>query len=195
MKKFNIKEKDEFLETFKTIIDSTLEGIIIYDENKKCIEVNKIATKLLGFTQEEMISKDALSFIAPESRNLVQKVIQKDNQEAYESVLLRKDGSTFPAMLRGKNIKLLGKNIRISAILDISEIKKREEEILKLARYDHLTDVPNRLMLKEVFPIISKKIKMKNHYGALLFIDLDNFIIFIDIKVNTIGVLFLLYLQ
>lgn len=92
MKVFNSKEKNEFMETFKTIIDSTLEGIIIYDENKKCIQVNKIATKLLGFTQEEMISKDAFSFVAPESRNLVQKVIKNDNQEAYEAVLLRKDG-------------------------------------------------------------------------------------------------------
>ena len=192
MEKFNIKEKDEFIETFKTIIDSTLEGIIIYDENKKCIQVNKIATKLLGFTQEEMISKDALSFIAPESKNLVQKVIQKEDQEAYESVLLRKDGSTFPAMLRGKNIELFGKNIRISAILDISEIKKREEEILRLARYDHLTNVPNRLMLKEVFPYISKKIKINDHYGALLFIDLDNFKIINDIKGHTIGDMFLI---
>ena len=146
-----LKEKDEFIETFKIIIDSTLEAIIIYDEDKKCSQVNKVATKLLGFTEEEMLNKDALYFIAPQSKDLVRQVIKNDTQEAYESLMLRKDGSTFPAILRGKDIKVLDKNIRISAILDISEIKEREKEILQLARYDHLTGIPNRLMLKEIF--------------------------------------------
>ena len=85
-------------------------------------------------------------------------------------------------MQRGKDIKVLDKNIRISAILDISEIKEREKEILQLARYDHLTGIPNRLMLKEIFSYMSKRIKRENHYGALLFIDLDNFKMINDIN-------------
>lgn len=186
-----LKEKDEFIETFKTIIDSTLEGIIIYDENKKCSQVNKVATKLLGFSEEEMSGKDALHFIAPESKDLVKDVIKNHTQEAYQATLLRKDGSTFPAILRGKNINVLGKNLRVSAILDISEIKEREKEILQLARYDHLTGIPNRLMLKEIFSFMSKRIKRENHYGALLFIDLDNFKLINDIKGHSIGDLFL----
>lgn len=52
------KEKDKFITTFRIIIDFTLERIIIYDENKKCIQVNKVATKLLGFTKGEMLNKD-----------------------------------------------------------------------------------------------------------------------------------------
>ena len=187
-----LKEKDEFIETFKIIIDSTLEAIIIYDEDKKCSQVNKVATKLLGFTEEEMLNKDALYFIAPQSKDLVRQVIKNDTQEAYESIMLRKDGSTFPAILRGKDIKVLDKNIRISAILDISEIKEREKEILQLARYDHLTGIPNRLMLKEIFSYMSKRIKRENHYGALLFIDLDNFKMINDIKGHSIGDIFLI---
>ena len=187
-----LKEKDEFIETFKIIIDSTLEAIIIYDEDKKCSQVNKVATKLLGFTEEEMLNKDALYFIAPQSKDLVRQVIKNDTQEAYESIMLRKDGSTFPAILRGKDIKVLDKNIRISAILDISEIKEREKEILQLARYDHLTGIPNRLMLKEIFCYMSKRIKRENHYGALLFIDLDNFKMINDIKGHSIGDIFLI---
>ncbi len=187
-----LKEKDEFIETFKIIIDSTLEGIIIYDENKKCIQVNKVATRLLGFTEDEMINRDALDFIATESKKFVKQVIKKDNQEAYESIMLRKDGSKFPAILRGKDIKILDKSIRVSAILDISEIKEREKEILQLAQYDHLTGLPNRLMLREIFSFMSKRVKRENHYGALLFIDLDHFKIVNDIKGHKAGDLVLI---
>lgn len=182
-----LKEKDEFIETFKTIIDSTLEGIIIYDENKKCVQVNKVITKLLGYTEDEMISKDALDFIALDSKGFVKNVIKNHNQEAYEAQMLKKDGSTFPAMLRGRDIKILDKVIRISAVMDISELKLKEEENLKLAQYDHLTGIPNRLMLKEIFSYMSKKIKRNGYYGALLFIDLDYFKTINDIKGHTIG--------
>jgi diguanylate cyclase (GGDEF)-like protein/PAS domain S-box-containing protein len=182
-----LKEKDEFIETFKTIIDSTLEGIIIYDENKKCIQVNKVITNLLGYTDIEMIAKDALDFIAPSSKDFVKRVIKNNNQEAYEAQMLRKDGSTFPAMLRGKDLKILDKVIRISAVMDISELKLKEKENLHLAQYDHLTKIPNRLMLKEIFSHLSKSIKRNSHYGALLFIDLDYFKTVNDFKGHTVG--------
>ena len=50
-----LKEKNDFIDSFKILIDSILEGIIIYDENRYCIRVNSVAPKLLGYTAEEMI--------------------------------------------------------------------------------------------------------------------------------------------
>lgn len=182
-----IKEKDQFIETFKTIIDSTLEGIIVYDENKKCAQANKIAAELLGYNEEEMINKDALDFIAQSSKNLVKRVIKNHNQEAYEAQMLRKDGSTFPAILRGRDLKIFDKTFRISALMDISELKLKEQENLRLAQYDYLTGIPNRLMLREIFSFMSKKNKRNNYYGALLFIDLDNFKLINDINGHSVG--------
>lgn len=103
--KHKILKKRWIYWNFQNDSDSTLEGIIIYDENKKCIQVNKVATKLLGFSEEEMFNKDALYFISHESIDLVNQVIKKDNQEAYEALMKRKDGSTFPAIFKRKRYK------------------------------------------------------------------------------------------
>lgn len=182
-----LKEKDDFNNSFKILIDSTIEGLIIYDENKYCIRVNAIAPKLLGYTPEEMIGKHALDFIAPSSQEFVKKVILNYNQEIYEAEMIRKDGSIFPVILRGRDLFLLEKKIRVSAIIDASEIKEKEKEILKLAQYDNLTSLPNRLLLKELLSIMIKKIERNNYNGALFFIDLDHFKIINDSKGHDIG--------
>lgn len=182
-----LKEKDDFNNSFKILIDSTIEGLIIYDENKYCIRVNAVAPKLLGYTAEEMIGRHALDFIAPSSQEFVKKVILNYNQETYESEMVRKDGSIFPVILRGRDLFLLDKKIRVSAIIDASEIKEKEKEILKLAQYDNLTSLPNRLLLKELLSIMIKRVERNNYYGALLFIDLDHFKIINDSKGHDIG--------
>jgi diguanylate cyclase len=182
-----IKEKDDFIKTFETIIDSTIEGIIVYDENKNCIKANQIASNFLGYTKEEMMGKSAFDFISPSHYNLVKEKIKNKDQEAYESEMIRKDGSHFPSILRGKNLELLGKKIRISAVLDNTDTKKKENQILQLAHYDGLTKIPNRLLFKELFSNMLTRINRNNCYGALLFIDLDHFKIINDTKGHIIG--------
>lgn len=110
-----LKEKNDFIDSFKILIDSILEGIIIYDENRYCIRVNGVAPKLLGYTAEEMIGKHALDFVAPTFQKLVKDNIQNHNQQQYEAEMIRKDGSIFPVILRGRDLVLLGKKIRVSA--------------------------------------------------------------------------------
>jgi diguanylate cyclase len=187
-----IEEKDDFIKTFEAIIDSTLEGIIVYDEYKNCIRVNQIASSFLGYTKEEMIGKSAFEFISPSALELVKKVIENDNQEPYESEMIRKDGTTFPSILRGQNLELLGNKIRISALIDNTETKRKEKQILELAHYDSLTRIPNRLLFKELFLSMIKRINRNNYYGALLFIDLDHFKIVNDTKGHMIGDLVLI---
>ena len=182
-----LKEKDDFINSFKILIDSILEGIIIYDENTYCIRVNAVAPKLLGYTSQEMIGKHALDFVAPTFKDVVKKVIQNHNQEQYEAELIRKDGSILPVILRSRDLVLLGKKIRVTAIIDMSEIKKKEKKILELAYYDNLTTLPNRLLLKDLLAVMIKRVERNNHYGALLFIDLDNFKMVNDTKGHDIG--------
>lgn len=59
--------------------------------------------------------------------------------------------------------------------MDITERKRAENEVKTLAFYDPLTRLPNRrLLLDRVGQALVSSARHK-HYGALLFIDLDNF--------------------
>ncbi len=170
-----LEEKNTAIESFKTLLDATIEGIIIFDEHKKCILVNKVAMELFGYSREEMIDKFALEFVDSSSHDLVKSYIQLENKEPYEANMLKKDNSIFPAMLRGHDLLLAGKKVRVSAIMDITDRKKYEEEILKLAHYDMLTGLPNRVLLKKYIQTSLKRSSRNSEYNALMFIDLDNF--------------------
>lgn len=69
----------------------------------------------------------------------------------------------------GKPIKLIG------TIQDITERKQAESEIENLAFYDPLTGLPNRRRLLDRLAHVLNNALRHQQYGALLFIDLDNF--------------------
>jgi diguanylate cyclase (GGDEF)-like protein/PAS domain S-box-containing protein len=58
---------------------------------------------------------------------------------------------------------------------DVTERKKAEEKIRKLAFYDTLTQLPNRRLLTDRLNQAMAAGKRSKLYGALIFLDLDNF--------------------
>jgi diguanylate cyclase (GGDEF)-like protein len=58
---------------------------------------------------------------------------------------------------------------------DITERKQAEEQIRNLAFYDSLTQLPNRHMLDDRLHQAMAASKRTGRYGALMFLDLDNF--------------------
>jgi diguanylate cyclase (GGDEF)-like protein/PAS domain S-box-containing protein len=58
---------------------------------------------------------------------------------------------------------------------DISERKRIEEQIRKLAYYDSLTQLANRRLLHDRLALAQAASKRSGEYGALLLLDLDNF--------------------
>jgi diguanylate cyclase (GGDEF)-like protein/PAS domain S-box-containing protein len=59
--------------------------------------------------------------------------------------------------------------------MDIAQRKSAEAHAAHLAYYDELTGLPNRRMLFEKLRHAQASSSRSNHFGALLFIDLDNF--------------------
>lgn len=63
----------------------------------------------------------------------------------------------------------------VAAKVDISLRKSMEEEVQKLAFYDPLTKLPNRRLLIDRLSQALSSSKRNGSYGALMFLDLDNF--------------------
>jgi len=111
---------------FKQLIDFAIEGLVISHKGL-VIEINAQALKFFGGTdKEEILGKSMFTFIAPESKELVQQQSTNSHTEMYECMLLRKNGATFPALVRGSDMKSFGKKLRVSAVIDLSELKEAQ---------------------------------------------------------------------
>ncbi len=133
LKKYNERLKDSYAD-IESIMNSTMEAILI-TENRKCIEVNDSAVKLFGYSsKEEMIGQDLLNFIAKDYRKLVKSKITATVKEPYELEILTAKGKNIQTLGKGANLKLSGKNVRISSIIDITDIKSKERLLIEQSK-------------------------------------------------------------
>jgi diguanylate cyclase (GGDEF)-like protein/PAS domain S-box-containing protein len=68
-----------------------------------------------------------------------------------------------------------GKDRMAAFFSDVTERKRHEEQIHHMAFYDALTKLPNRRMLNDRLVHMLATSKRNGIYGALMFLDLDNF--------------------
>lgn len=182
LKNKDLKEaEDNMLETlnsFQMMINSTLEGIFILQDNV-CIDVNDVAVELLGYdNKEQMIGKNAFEFISIESKEIVKEKIALSEAKPYEVKVMKKDGTVMDSLLRGKNLVLNGKHIRISALLDMSELKEKEQIILEQSKMAALGEMIGNIahQWRQPLSVISSGatgIKVQNEFGHLTYDFID----------------------
>jgi len=122
---------EESLAKFKRLSDSAQEGIAIHD-NGIIVEANQALATMMGYEHpEELIGLDGLKFPAPEYRPLAQENVKRGFDQPYESVFQRKDGSRFTGMVYGKPIQHMGRAMRVTTFIDITHLKRREQELFE----------------------------------------------------------------
>lgn len=100
------------------------EGILVHDEGI-ILDVNHVLAEMTGYEVAELIGKNTLSLVIPESQ-LLKKNILYNYEKPLEAVVVKKDGSTLSVELQGKVIFYQEQQIQVVAIRDITERKQRE---------------------------------------------------------------------
>ncbi|BHH83598.1 PAS domain-containing hybrid sensor histidine kinase/response regulator [Desulforhopalus sp. 52FAK] len=115
-------------ERFKALSNATFEAIFI-SENGICLDLNRTAEQMFGYSPDEARGRYATDFIVSEDRERVKSNIHSCSEKPYEVTALRKDGSTFPSEIQGRMTTLKGADVRITALRDISESKRTEKAL------------------------------------------------------------------
>ena len=118
-------------ERFRALSDATLEGVAITEEGR-VLEANRAFAGLFGYEDaSELVGTDVLSFVAQESRGLVVENRANAGKGSYEVVGLRRDGSTFDMEVHGERSSYRGREVRITAVRDVSERREAEKALRK----------------------------------------------------------------
>jgi len=169
------------------------EGMIVTDSEEVIIRVNRVFTKLTGYSAEETIGKN-LGMLKSNHEDAdfyprMLEILHRDNYWQGEIWNRRNNGEIYPEWLTitavvGKDGKITN---YICAFFDITERKQAEEKIYNLAFYDSLCQLPNRrLLFDRLRQAVTTSARNKTCAG-LLFIDLDNFKILNDTRGHDIG--------
>jgi PAS domain S-box-containing protein len=151
-------------ERLMALSDASFEAIFL-SENGIIRDMNQTAISLFGYTSQESIGLNGIQWIVPEDREIVAKNINANNWKPYEVTAQRKDGTTFPAELQGRMINYRGRNMRVTAVRDISKRKQAEAErteselrLMRLAEQSQIItwEVDDRGLFTYISPVIKK---------------------------------------
>ena len=115
-----LKESEE---RSRSLSEAAFEGIAI-SERGVLVDANDAFVRMYGCSLEELKGKQVIELVAPEYRKIVTENIRSGYEGVYEHKGLRKDGSLIDLEIHGSNIIYQGRNMRLTAIRDITEQKK-----------------------------------------------------------------------
>ncbi len=135
------EDLDESNEKYRGLSEASFEAIF-FSENGRCIEQNMAAEIMFGYTNEEALGRYGTDWIAPEYREMVMNNMLSGLEDPYEAFALRKDGTTFPCMLRGRRMYYKGRNVRVTSLTDITQ-QKMAQDALQFQTILHSTMISN----------------------------------------------------
>ncbi|HEY8097626.1 MAG TPA: EAL domain-containing protein [Methylobacter sp.] len=157
------------------------EGIMITNADRVILRVNRAFSDITGYSVEELIGQTPQIFKSGRQKAAfyaeMWECINRTGSWHGEIWDRRKNGDIYPKWVTITAVKDKDGVVThyVGLHTDISERKATEEEIKQLAYYDPLTALPNRrLMLDRLQQALAASARSEK-YGALLFIDLDNF--------------------
>lgn len=182
-------------ERYRHIFSNAPLGILQYDADGKIIDCNEELIRILGSARERLIGMNMLTTLEnKEMLEALRKSISSGEgyfEGDYTSVTGNK---TKPLRVFFKTIQRSEKSVSggICIVEDFTEKRKSEQLIKYHASYDTLTGLPNRRLFVDHLEGEISRAERHNYFGALLYLDIDNFKTINDSLGHSVGDEFLI---
>ncbi|WP_229507782.1 bifunctional diguanylate cyclase/phosphodiesterase [Massilia sp. Dwa41.01b] len=176
-----------------SLLDKAHDAIFVMDMHARITYWNKGAERLYGWEERQVLGQ-RMSDLLCDNHAAFSEALRtaiEEGEWAGELQQHRRDGTTIHADSRWTVVAGdpdTGVQQKILVIsTDISERKINEERIHKLAYFDALTELPNRASLLDHLRRALLGSARSRKFGALMFLDLDNFKILNDTHGHAAG--------
>lgn len=159
----------------------------------RIVFVNDAFEKQTGYSRDEVLGQTPriLLELDPAMFKLLEKArgLRETRQARTELMIRRKNGASFWIELEVVSVQASAEEVThwVAVGRDITQRKNAEDMIRHLAFYDPLTDLPNRQLLLDRLQKALSQSARSGQFGALMFIDLDNFKILNDTLGHHVG--------
>ncbi|MCG2576303.1 PAS domain S-box protein [Dechloromonas sp. XY25] len=175
------RKSEETLRLHAAVFSSVQEGIVITDIQGTVLAVNPAFTAISEYAAEEVVG------------NNMRLLRSGRHDEAFYSNMYhslevtgfwqgeiwnrRKSGEVYPEWIAISSVRNAEGELThyIGVQIDMSRMQHTETKLERLAQYDALTELPNRLLLATRLEHTVERAKRHRMLGAVLYIDLDRF--------------------
>ncbi len=129
---------------FRSIFDTSIDAIIIFDTEGFIVETNPAAARLYGYEKGEMSGLSGRDIVNPDYHHIFddfREQLKQSGRFHAESVDVRKDGSAFNVEVRGSSFIYMNKPHLLAIVRDITERKRAEEEMHRRQKLESLGTV------------------------------------------------------
>jgi diguanylate cyclase (GGDEF)-like protein/PAS domain S-box-containing protein len=171
----------EALRQAATVFESTHDGVLITDLRSNIVAVNQAYCRITGYPESMLLGcNPSMLQSGRHDAAFYRQLWDSVNQQGYwqgEMWNRRRSGELYPQWVtistvrddRGEPSHYVG------VCTDISRIKQSEQQLERLAHYDPLTGLPNRLLAQSRLAHALERARHPGSGLAVLFIDLDRF--------------------
>jgi diguanylate cyclase len=180
----------------RRMLETTQEGFWMADCTYRTLEVNSALCAMLARQRGAIIDHNLLDYLTEADRPAFLAAVEQRGDSAtrrFEIGLLRPDGNSLACEFSVSAMLDEDGNVSglVALITDITQRKLAEEQIRNLAFFDVLTQLPNRRLLLDRLQHALSGSQRSGQYGAILFLDLDNFKSINDTQGHDVGDLLL----
>jgi diguanylate cyclase (GGDEF)-like protein/PAS domain S-box-containing protein len=170
---------------YRDLFESTRDALLVLDASSgKLLSANSSAVKMFGVAdKQEFLSRHPWDYsperqpdgrLSAEKAHDVCETALREGAHMFEWQHIRA-GTEFPADVLLTKVTRGTKVLIYASVRDITERKRAEQQIARMAHYDNLTGLANRLVFVETLERRIARAKRDESSFAVLYLDLDHF--------------------